>query len=177
MTPITSSPGAAVVPGGIGDGLKGADGAGGSGVLEVNSAPTAIPHSPQNFVVVLTGAPQLLQVILSGGDETGGGTGVDTTGVPQIPQNFSVPLIGLPQDRHTGRETGGGGTSVLGISGEIGAAGDTSTFARHLPQNLSPGLIVYPHDRHNRVPGVCEGCDAGGGVFREGWEETGGTDA
>ena len=61
----------------------------------------------------------------------------------------------------------GGGTAVLGSSGDVGAAGATSaTFARHFLQNLSPGLIMYPHDRHTRgVPGGCEDC--GAGIYRE----------
>ena len=49
-----------------------------------------------------------------------------------------------------------------------GFMGLSATFARHFLQNLSPGLITCPHDRHNRTADGCEGCDSGGGLFREG---------
>lgn len=159
MTPITSSTGTEVVPVNGGGGMNDADGAGRI-IPDIIPAPVAVPHTPQNFVVALTAAPQCAQVVRSGGEATGGREGgADTTGAPQIPQNFSIPLTGLPQDLHKGREPGGGVTSVvmtLGITGGTGTA--SATFARHLLQNLSPGLITYPHDRHNRVP---VGFDAG----------------
>ena len=167
MTPITSSAGATVVPVASGGVMIDVDGAG-RVAPEVTAAPTAVPQTPQNFVVALIAAPQILQIILSGGDATVKGEVAVITGVPQIPQNFSVPLIGLPHVPHNGRETGGGGTSVLGSSGGVGVAGATSaTFARHFLQNLSPGLIMYPHDRHTRgVPDGCEDC--GAGIYWEG---------
>ena len=161
ITPITSSPDAAVDPAVTVVGMCAAVGVGWV-IPEVRTAPTAVPHPPQNFVVALTGAPQFLQVRLSDDETAGKGVGADTTGVPHIPQNFSVLLIVLPQDLHTGRETGGG-TSAFREGGGDGVAGKSSTFARHFPQNLSPGLITYPHDRHNRVPNGGGEYDAGGG--------------
>jgi hypothetical protein len=102
--------------------MNAADGAGGV-ALAMEDAPTAIPHTPQNFVVALIGDPQFLQVRLSGDETAGDGVGAVTTGVPHIPQNFSVPLIALPQDLHTVKETGGG-TSVTGGGGG-GETGET----------------------------------------------------
>jgi len=74
---------------------------------EGEAAPTAAPHPPQNFVVALTGAPQVVQIFPAGceGAETVGDG--DDMGVPQIPQNFSVPVIGLPHDAQVRRDDGG----------------------------------------------------------------------
>jgi hypothetical protein len=100
MTPITSSPLVLIVPADEGGGMIAVDGAEETGT-ESDAAPTAAPHPPQNFVVALTGAPQVVQIFPTGcgGAENAGD--VDSTGVPQIPQNFSVPVIGLPHDAQT----------------------------------------------------------------------------
>ena len=73
----------------------------------VNAAPTAAPHPPQNLVIALTGAPQVVQVFPTGCGGAEGAGDLDSTGVPQIPQNFSVPGIGLPHDAQTRRDAGG----------------------------------------------------------------------
>jgi hypothetical protein len=105
MTPIASSPLVLNVPA-EGDGMITAGGTKKTGT-DWYAAPTAAPHPPQNFVVVLTGTPQEGQVFPTGcgGAEEAGI--VDCTGVPQIPQNFSVPVIGLPHDAQTRRDAGG----------------------------------------------------------------------
>ena len=63
-------------------------------------APTGAPHPPQNFVVLLTGAPHALQIFWAGWDCAGAGARAATV-APQIPQNFSVPVMGLPHDAQT----------------------------------------------------------------------------
>lgn len=102
ITPVTSSGETVEVTGGAPGYIKEGDGAGVTGVVP-NAPPTAVPHEPQNFVVVLIGAPQRAQVIFSARGAAG------WVGVPQIPQNFSIPVTGLPHEAHTGTVTDGGG--------------------------------------------------------------------
>jgi hypothetical protein len=65
MTPITSSLLVLMVPAGEGGGMIATDGGEETGT-EGAAAPTAAPHPPQNFVVALTGAPQVVQVFPTG---------------------------------------------------------------------------------------------------------------
>ena len=87
MTPITSSPLVLIVPTDEGGGMIAADGEEVNGT-EGDAAPTAAPHPPQNFVIALTGAPQVVQVFPTGcgGAEEAGD--VDSTGVPENPTKF-----------------------------------------------------------------------------------------
>ena len=108
ITPATSSGETVEVTGGAPGCIKEGDGAGGTAVVP-NAPSTAVPHEPQNFVVVLIGAPQREQDIFSGWDAAGEGCAAGWFGVPHIPQNFSIPVTGLPHEAHTGTVTDGGG--------------------------------------------------------------------
>ena len=57
-----------------------------AGVVDAAKAPSALPHSPQNFMVGGFAAPQLGQVCASA--------------LPHSPQNFRPASFSEPQDEH-----------------------------------------------------------------------------
>jgi hypothetical protein len=131
---------------------------------------TAAPHTPQNFSIPESRAPQEGQEGVGGGVDTGAGTkgagmgmgGTVTTGVPQFPQNFSEDWTGFLHDRQrfiggggVGDGKGGCGRRVRAGAGAAGACGagwaPSSCDDPQFLQNFAFCATLFPHSGQKAI--------------------------